>query len=49
MNGILFLKASTKLGGKVVVSFTCKSLTSELPHHKFVVAKSCFLRFHPST
>ncbi len=35
--------------GKVDMSFTYKSFTSELSHHQFVVAKSCFSIFHLST
>ncbi len=32
--------------GKEDTCFTYKSLTSKLPHHQFVVAKSCFSGFH---
>jgi hypothetical protein len=33
--------------GKENMSFTYKLFVSKLPHHQFVVAKSCFSRFHP--
>ncbi len=35
--------------GKVDMSFTYKSFTSELSHRQFVVAKFCFSVFHLST
>jgi hypothetical protein len=33
--------------GKEDMCFTCKSLTSKLPHCQSIVANSCFSKFHP--
>jgi hypothetical protein len=47
-NIVLEAKYKTSLEhGKEDMSITCKSPASKLPHHHFVVANSCFSRFHP--